>query len=121
MFSDCDSNFLSSLVMDHDVSDEKEPKEEEKYIKQNWHQKRAIQREEVRLGSIRGPGNSSLTRSLQEVNVKYNLIKLRSLLNATSSKSRNNKLNCLITILETLFPPSTSRTNIDIVEMNSPE
>lgn len=29
----CDSNFLSSLVMDHDVSDEKEPKEEEKIFK----------------------------------------------------------------------------------------
>lgn len=49
------------------------------------------------------------------------MIKLKSLLNATSSQSRKNKLHGLITILEKLFTPSSSRTDMDIVESDSSE
>lgn len=49
------------------------------------------------------------------------MIKLKSLLNATSSQTRKNILHGLITTFETLFTPSSSRTDIDIVVSDSSE
>lgn len=79
-----------------------------------FHQRRSIQRKDIRESNyLKGRGSSSLTKSLQTVPVKLNLLKLNSLLVETNSQSFKNKLNCLISILESLQSPSNSNTHID--------